>query len=106
MLKYVPFLKLKIKDILSLDFSKCGSFLAVVTSSGEISLWDAQTGKRYNPVVNSDSAGMSTTTWIDDMTFICGLSDGSLVTCKLIAIDDSPEGTEFVSDFGLQDYQH
>ena len=99
MLKYVPFLKLEARNISSLDFSKCGNFLAVVTFSGEISLWDARTGKQYNPALNSDSAGMSTTTWIDDMIFICGLSDGSLVTCKLI--DGGPESAEFVSDFGL-----
>jgi WD40 repeat protein len=45
----------------SLDFSNCGRFLAAVTFGGEIGLWDAHTGKRYNPFLTSDSAGMSTT---------------------------------------------
>jgi WD40 repeat protein len=95
LLKYVPFLELECRNISSLDFSKCDSFLAVVTFCGEISLWDAQTGKQYNPVMSSDFDGISTTTWIDDLIFICGLSDGSLVT-----IDHGTMSTEFVRSSG------
>ncbi len=96
-LKYVPFLELESRNISSLDFSNCGRFLAAVTFGGEIGLWDAHTGKRYNPFLTSDSAGMSTTAWIDDTTFVCGLSDGSLVTCTLI--DSGITSTEIVSPF-------
>ncbi len=99
LLKYVPFLELKTGKVSSLDFSRCGKILAVVNVVGEISLWDTQTGNRYNPVLHLDSVGKTTTIWVDDMVFVCGLSDGSLVTCKLMT-GSTTTSTEFVRALG------
>jgi WD40 repeat protein len=97
LLKYVPFLELKTGKVSSLDFSRCGKMLAVANVAGEISLWDTQTGNRYNPVLHLDSVGNTATLWVDDVVFICGLSNGSLVTCKLVK-GSAATPNEFVRD--------
>jgi len=98
MLKYTAFLELVTGHVSSLDFSPSGRVLAVVNAVGQISLWDTNAGTRYNPVLSSGTSGTSSTLWIDDDVFVCGLSDGSLTTCKLLD-DNLPQcnPTSFVS---------
>lgn len=84
LLKYVSSLELNTGHISSLDFSECGRILAVVNAAGEICLWDAKNGTRYNPILSSGTSGGSTTLWIDGSVLACGLSDGSLATCNLL----------------------
>jgi WD40 repeat protein len=84
MLKYTAFLELDTGHVSSLDFSPSGRVLAVVNAVGEISLWDTNSGTRYNPVLRSGTSGSSSTLWIDNNILVCGLSDGSLTTCKLL----------------------
>lgn len=74
----------------------------MVNVVGEISLWNMQFGSRYNPTLRLDSAAATTTAvWVDDMVFICGLSNGSLVTCKLMDSGTVTTKAEFVSALGL-----
>ena len=84
LLKYAPFLELNTGLVSSLDFSKCGSILAVVNTVGEISLFDTKTGTRYSPVLSSGTSGGSSILWINNTVLACGLSDGSLATCNIL----------------------
>ena len=84
LLKYVPVLTIKSGAVSSMDFSVCGKFLAIVDFEGNISLWDTSTGKCYHPTLTSGCQGISASLWVTGRCFICGLSDGSIGTCRIL----------------------
>jgi len=84
LLKYVPSLTIKTGIVSSLDFSVCGKILAVVDLKGEISFWNTSVGDCYHPTLTSGCCGRSASLWVNDRHFVCGLSDGSIGTCRIL----------------------